>query len=50
MTAGGWFFLAASWAVLLGVFAFALRRTLKGRRTDGAPQNEDRSPDRPGGR
>jgi len=45
MTPGGWLFMAASWAVLLGVFVFALRRALRGRRTDPPPPGGARSPD-----
>lgn len=33
MTAAGWIFMASSWCVILGVFAFALVRTLRGERS-----------------
>jgi hypothetical protein len=29
MTIGGWVFMIASWAVILGVFAYAMIRTLR---------------------
>lgn len=30
MTSAGWIFMASSWIVILGVFTFALVRTLRG--------------------
>lgn len=29
MTRGGWVFMSVSWAVILGLFAFSLARTLR---------------------
>jgi hypothetical protein len=31
MTIGGWVFMLASWAVILGLFAFAVLRTVRRR-------------------
>jgi hypothetical protein len=37
MTAGGWAFLAASWAIILALFFYSLVRTLRAKDPNGDP-------------
>jgi len=37
MTAGGWAFLAASWAIILAIFLYSLVRTLRAKGPNGDP-------------
>jgi len=37
MTTGGWIFLAVSWLCILGVFAYSMVRTLRGKDDSGEP-------------
>lgn len=43
MTPAGWIFMGVSWGVILGLFAFALVRTLttKGQKTEDRDQKAD---------